>query len=34
VVCGGLNNWLKKPFEDWRLPHILLGEVKKKLELK
>jgi hypothetical protein len=34
VVCGGFNNWLKKPSEDWSLPHILLGEVKKKLELK
>jgi hypothetical protein len=34
VVCGGFNNWLRKPSEDWKLPHILLGEVKKKLELK
>jgi hypothetical protein len=33
VVLGALICWLKKPSEDWNLPYVLLGEVKKKIKL-
>jgi hypothetical protein len=33
VVLGAFNDWLRKPVENWNLPYILLGEVKKKIKL-
>jgi hypothetical protein len=34
VVQGAFTAWLKKPSEDWNLPYVLLGEVKRKIKLK
>jgi hypothetical protein len=33
IVRSRVSAWLENPVEDWNLPYVLLGEVKKKMKL-